>query len=106
MNKIFKRHDLLTKYFGTKPSEDESYNNAWTLVICSTSLMILFCILEATFYFLYSQKVKKMIIFEIIHTFVQFHPWIKIVKGTILPSEEEKGCLDKFKDGLTSCWAG
>ena len=57
VDKIFKRQILLLKYFGTKISEDESYNTALTLVVCSTILMIVFCILEAAFYYLYSHKV-------------------------------------------------
>ena len=62
-DKIFKRHELLTKYFVTKPSEDESFESAWVLVCLSTSLIIVFCILEAASYFLYSYKVRELEIY-------------------------------------------
>ena len=57
MNNIFKRYNLLKKYFGTREAEDVSYNNAVLLFWISTVGMISVCVLEMIFYFVYSEQV-------------------------------------------------
>ena len=42
---------------GTKQEEDESFYIINTLLITSTSLMILSCVMEVLVYFLYNNKV-------------------------------------------------
>ena len=42
---------------GTKQEEDESFDNINTLIIISTSVMILSCVMEVLMYFLYNNKV-------------------------------------------------
>ena len=42
---------------GTKPKEDESFDNINILLITSTSLMVFSCIMEVLMYFLYNNKV-------------------------------------------------
>ena len=42
----------------TKPEEDESFDNINTLLITSTSLMILSCVMEVLMYFVYNNKVN------------------------------------------------
>ena len=42
---------------GTKQEEDESFYIINTLLITSTSLMILSCVMEVLMYFLYNNKV-------------------------------------------------
>ena len=54
---IRKRHALLKMVTGTKQEEDESFYNINTLLITSTSLMILSCVMEVLVYFLYNNKV-------------------------------------------------
>ena len=41
----------------TKSEEDESFDNINTLLITSTSLMILSCVMEVLMYFIYNNKV-------------------------------------------------
>ena len=60
---IHKRHILLTTYFQEKENEILSYNNAILLFALSTGGMICFCVLEVVFYFLYSCKVIKILLF-------------------------------------------
>ena len=43
---------------GTKPKEDESFDNINILLITSTSLMTFSCIMEVLMYFLYNNKVR------------------------------------------------
>ena len=42
---------------GTKPKEDQSFDNVNILLITSTSLMVFSCIMEVLMYFLYNNKV-------------------------------------------------
>ena len=46
---------------GTKKEEDQSFDNINNLLIISTSVLILSCIMEVLMYFLYNNKVKYMI---------------------------------------------
>ena len=62
MSNIFKRYNLLKKYFGTKEAEDVSYNNAILLFWISTVGMIAVCVLEMFFYFVYSEMVIDVIL--------------------------------------------
>ena len=57
MNNIFKRYNLLKKYFGTKEAEDVSYNNAVLLFWIYAVGMIAVGFLEMIFYFVYSEQV-------------------------------------------------
>ena len=57
MSNIFKRYNLLKKYFGTKEAEDVSYNNAVLLFWIYAVGMIAVCFLEMIFYFVYSEQV-------------------------------------------------
>ena len=54
---IRNRHALLKMVSGTKQEEDESFSNINILLITSTSLMILSCVMEVLMYFLYNNKV-------------------------------------------------
>ncbi len=44
---------------GTKKEEDQSFDNINTLLITSTILMVLSCIMEVCMYYLYNNKVQK-----------------------------------------------
>ena len=57
MSNIFKRYNLLKKYFGTKEAEDVSYNNAVLLFWIYAVGMIAVGFLEMIFYFVYSEQV-------------------------------------------------
>ena len=54
---IRSRHAILKLVSGTKQEEDQSFDNINTLLITSTILMILSCIMEVVMYFLYNNKV-------------------------------------------------
>ena len=43
---------------GTKKEEDQSFDNINKLLIISTSLLVLSCVMEVLMYFLYNNKVK------------------------------------------------
>ena len=43
---------------GTKPKEDQSFDNINILLITSTSLILLSCIMEVLMYFLYNIMAK------------------------------------------------
>ena len=57
---IRSRHFLLKKLIGTKPEEDLSFDNVNTLLITSSSMMFLSCIMEVLMYFLYNNKVLTL----------------------------------------------
>merc|ERR1712126_32622 len=84
---INKRHSFLSRYFGTKASEDLSYNNAYQLFLVATIGMPSLCILEIVCYFFYSYK---------------FHPWIKMLKGGTLP-EDTRGFMIKVEHKICLC---
>ena len=44
---------------GTKKEEDQSFDNINKLMIGSTILMVLSCVMEVLMYFLYNEKVQK-----------------------------------------------
>ena len=54
---IRSRHAFLKMLTGTKKEEDRSFDNINTLLIASTILMVLSCIMEVLMYFLYNNKV-------------------------------------------------
>ena len=54
---IRSRHAFLKMLTGTKKEEDRSFDNINTLLIASTILIILSCIMEVLMYFLYNNKV-------------------------------------------------
>ena len=56
---IRSRHALLKMLTGTKEKEDLSFDNINTLLITSTSLIVLSCVMEVCIYFLYNNKVQK-----------------------------------------------
>ena len=66
MNNIFKRYNLLKKYFGTKEAEDVSYNNAVLLFWIYAVGMIAVCFLEMIFYFVYSEQVFLSVVLNLI----------------------------------------
>ena len=45
---------------GTKPEEDESYNNALALLFSVLGCVVGFSVLEWIFYYLYNNKVSKI----------------------------------------------
>ena len=55
---IRSRHALLKMLTGTKKLEDQSFDNINILLITSTSLMILSCVMEGLMYNLYNDKVQ------------------------------------------------
>ena len=59
--KIRSRHALLKMLTGTKKEEDQSFDNINTLLITSTSVMVLSCIMEVLMYFLYNNKVQYIV---------------------------------------------
>ena len=64
MSNIFKRYNLLKKYFGTKEAEDVSYNNAVLLFWIYAVGMIAVGFLEMIFYFVYSEQVFISVVFN------------------------------------------
>ena len=54
---IRSRHALLKMLTGAKEKEDLSFDNINTLLITSTILMVLSCIIEVVMYYLYNNKV-------------------------------------------------
>ena len=59
---IRSRHAFLKMLTGTKKEEDQSFDNINNLLIISTSVMILSCVMEILMYFLYNNKVFNSII--------------------------------------------
>ena len=56
---IRSRHAFLKMLTGTKKEEDRSFDNINILLIASTILMVLSCVMEVIIYFLYNNKVMK-----------------------------------------------
>ena len=56
---IRSRHAILNLVSVTKPEEDESFDNIHTLLITSTSVMIISCVMEGLMYYLYNNKVYR-----------------------------------------------
>ncbi len=56
---IRSRHAILKLVSVTKREEDLSFDNINILLITSTILIVLSCILEVLMYFLYNNKVQK-----------------------------------------------
>ena len=83
-SQIISRHKTLAKISGTRPEEQESYDNAILLMITSTSCLLVFSLLEMGFYFLFNSKVSKFHIFLDVDIFLylmfKFHPWRGLVK--------------------------
>ena len=56
---IRSRHAFLKMLTGTKKEEDLSFDNINKLLITSTILMVLSCVMEVLMYFLYNNKVQR-----------------------------------------------
>ena len=56
---IRSRHAFLKMLTGTKKEEDLSFANVNTLLITSTVMMVISCVMEVLMYFLYNNKVKQ-----------------------------------------------
>ena len=51
------RHHFLAETIGTRPEEDDSYENIITLIVVSAAGVFFGSFLEMIFYFLYNMKV-------------------------------------------------
>ena len=58
--KIRSRHFFLRMLIGTKPEEDESFDNINNLLIVITLTIVFSCLMETFLYFLYNYKVKLL----------------------------------------------
>ena len=79
----------------TKKVEDLSFENINNLLITSTILMVLSCIMEVLIYFIYDNKVYRRqhrYIHEFLNLYLQFHPRKEIVAE---PEEESKKKSDQ-----------
>ena len=80
---IRSRHALLKMLTGTKKEEDQSFDNINTLLITSTSMIVLSCVMEVLMYFLYNNKVYQNTEYKtkiiMLHLILQFHPRKEIV---------------------------
>ena len=56
---IRSRHAILNLVSVTKTEEDQSFDNINTLLITSTSVMIISCVMEGLMYYLYNNKVYR-----------------------------------------------
>ena len=56
---IRSRHAILKLVSVTKTEEDQSFDNINTLLITSTSVMIISCVMEVLMYYLYNNKVYR-----------------------------------------------
>ena len=56
---IRSRHAILKLVSVTKKEEDQSFDKINTLLVSSTILIVLSCVMEVLMYFLYNNKVQK-----------------------------------------------